>query len=155
MAVWTIDGTVEAAKPTRRKGRYAFYDAVHIREAGGAEQVLTKVAAADPVAQALTPGARGRFYVTKALDQTGIHALRLDGGSAAYAHYNNMELIVLIGAAAGFIFYPVALTGGRVPLFGLPLVLGPVLLATWWLFRKARLEGRRQFDADTRAAPAA
>jgi hypothetical protein len=154
MAVWTIDGVIEAAEPRRRKGKYAFYDSVRIREAGGAEHTLTKVAAADPIAAALQPGARGRFYVTKALDQTGIHALRLDGGRDAYAPYNNMELIVLIGAAAGFVFYPVALTGGGVPLFGLPLLIAPLLLVCWWLFRKARLEGMQQYGADGQAAPA-
>lgn len=148
MTVWTIDGVVEAAEPKRRKGKYVFYDVVRIRDASGVEQALSKVAAADPVAQALAPGASGRFYVTKALDQTGIHALRLAGGPAAYAHFNNMELIVLIGAVAGLAFYAVALAGGPVPLFGLPLLLGPLLLVAWWLFRKARLEGRDQFVAD-------
>ncbi|MDP3175178.1 MAG: hypothetical protein Q8M88_12170 [Phenylobacterium sp.] len=151
MAVWTIDGVVEAAELRRRKGKYVFYDSVRIREADGAEQTLTKVSAADPVAAALQPGARGRFFVTKAMDQTGIHAIRLEGGKDAYAHFTNIEPLVLIGAAAGFIFYPVALAGGSVPLFGLPLLLAPLLLLSWWLFRKARLEGLQQYGA---AAPA-
>lgn len=149
MAVWTIDGVIEAAEPKRRKGKYAYYENVRVREAGGVEHTLTKVSAADPVAAALQPGARGRFYVTKALDQTGIHALRLEGGTSAYAHYNNMELVGLIGAVAGLVFYPVAFAGGSVPLFGLPLLIAPLLLVGWWLFRKARLEGMQQYRTDT------
>ncbi|HEY9216858.1 MAG TPA: hypothetical protein VIO94_02330 [Phenylobacterium sp.] len=147
MAVSTIDGVVEAADERRRKGKYVLFNRVLIRDAAGAEHELKTVAAADPVAAALKPGARGRFYVTKALDQTGIHGVKLEDGAASYPHYNNMELMTLIWIGAALLLAVLSLTreGGATLL---AVIMLPLSILSYVLFRNARTQGGAQFRAD-------
>lgn len=145
MALEVIEGRVEQADLARTKGKYVMYDKVRFREAGGGERALAKVCAAGDVAKAITPGASGRFYVTNAGGQTGIHGVRLSDGVNAYSPYHNMELIVLIGAAAGLVMLLVAIFG-RTPAAFLPSVLGVLLVGAYFWFRSTRLAGLKQYE---------
>jgi hypothetical protein len=148
MAVSVIDGTIEAASKRSTKRKYALYDSLDIRGRDGSSHNLKNILAAGEVAAALTPGASGRFYVSEGLGQKGIHGARLDDGRAFYDHFNNMELMFMIGALAGGFMLIVGLAG--LSEFKItPVVLGLFLAAGWFVSRNARLEGRRQFDQDT------
>lgn len=148
MPVWTIDGEVTAVELRNRKGKYVVLRRLQLRGHDGTEHELKTVCAAGEVAEALTPGSRGRFYISKALDQTGVHAVRLEGGKSAHAWHNNMELMSFIMLGAGAILLVAALTGyrglGLIGLVGLPL--GAIF---YTFVRKAKLEGLKQFEEDT------
>lgn len=147
MAVSVIDGTIEAASKHSSKRKYALYNSIDIRGRDGASHRLDKVLAAGEVAAALTPGTTGRFYVTEGLGQKGIHGVRLDDGRAFYDHFNNMELIFMIGALAGLFMLIILLAGASGAMIT-PVILGVFLAIGWFLSRKMRLEGRQQFDTD-------
>lgn len=147
MPVWTIDGEVTAVELRNRKGKYVVLKNLQLRGHDGTEHDLKTICAAGEVAEALTPGSRGRFYISKALDQTGVHAVRLEGGKAAHVWHNNMELISLITLGAGAIMTAIVLGGYRgLAMFG---VLGLPLGAIFYVYtRKARLEGQKQYEED-------
>lgn len=153
MTVWTIDGKVEAAERLLKNNRFVVFKAVTFRDSAGVETTINKLMAAGPVAESLTPGASGRFYLAKALDQTGVHGVRLDDGKTLYAPYTNMELLAQIASGAGGLVLLMALFGARGILLT-PILVLPLGLVLWWLARKARLEGKAQFDGDARPAAA-
>lgn len=148
MPVWTIDGEVTAAEVRNRKGKYVVLKHLRVRGPDGTEHEIKNACAAGEVAEALTPGTRGRFYISKALDQTGVHAMRLENGKTAHVWPNNIELMSFIMLGAGAFLLVVALLGyrglGLIGLVGLPLG------AIFYVFvRKARLEGQKQYEEDT------
>jgi hypothetical protein len=150
MAVETLDGTIEPAAPRRRKGKYAFFDTLQFRDRSGIAQSLSKICAAGPVADAVTKGASGRFYLSSGGGQTGIHGVRLDDGTNAYAHYNNMEWVVLIGAIAGLAWLVIGAAGGQMMIT--PVIIGLVLAGFYVFLRGVRVAGKRQFEADAARA---
>lgn len=148
MPVWTIDGEVTAAELRNRRGKYVVLRHLRVRGHDGTEHEIKNACAAGEVAEVLTPGARGRFYVSKALDQTGVHAVRLESGKAAHVWHNNIELMAFIMLGAGAFMLVVALTGYQG--LGLIGVLGLPLGAIFYAFsRKARLEAQKQYEEDT------
>ncbi len=154
MAVWSIDGSVEAVQPRRTRGKYTFYDSVRFKQRDGVEQTVTKVSAAGDVAKALQPGATGRFYLSRMVDQRGIHGMRLDNGVTAYAPFHNFETILLIAVGGGFAMLLIGLSG----LSGFmitPVVFGGMAALAYVFFRRARMEGRRQYDEDAIGATSA
>jgi hypothetical protein len=151
MAVSVIDGTIEAASKHSSKRKYALFNSIDIRGRDGARHKLEKVLAAGQVAAALTQGASGRFYVNQGLGQKGIHGARLDDGRAFYDHFNNIELIFMIGALAGLFMLVILLAGASGAMIT-PVILGAFLAVGWFLSRKMRLEGRQQYDADAARA---
>jgi hypothetical protein len=153
MTVSVIDGSIESAISRNLKSKYPLFDSVIFRDRNGASKTVEKVSAASNVAAVLTPGASGRFYLTEALGQKGIHAVRLDDGRALHGFYNNMELILAIGALAGAFMLAVGIAGASGFMIT-PVILGIFLAIGWFMFRSVRLEGQRQFDADASRAPA-
>lgn len=155
MTVWMIEGVVEEVTPKRTRGDHTYYERVRLRERSGAEQTLTKLQAAGDVAKALQPGASGRFYLTKSVDQTGFHGVRLDDGTAAYRYFVNVKLIwILLGL--NVLIFAGGLAFGKI--YGLCLIVGVLLSVGMVFYMRAKGEGRRQYDADaptgTLAAPA-
>jgi hypothetical protein len=151
MTFEVIQGRVEQADQSRSKGKYVMYATVRIRQDDGAERTLSKVCAAGDVAKALKPGASGRFYVTSFGGQTGIHGVRLADGASAYNHYNNIELIMLLGIAAGLSMLVIGIVS-RSSVATLPVLIGAALLVGYVFARKSRLAGRRQYDEGASAA---
>ncbi len=154
MAVSVIDGTVEAANKRSSKRKYVFFDSVVIRGRDGATHRLDEVLAAGEVAAALTPGASGRFYMGQGLGQKGIHGVRLDDGRSFYDHFNNNELIFMIGALAGLFMLFIYVSGASGAMIT-PVIIGFFLAIGWYVARQQRIEGRQQFDADTAHTSAA
>lgn len=140
-----VTGISQPVVPRRAKGKYCLFERVVIDEAGGKQRVLTRASAAGEVAAAIRHGAKGRFYLSTYGGQTGIHGVRLDDGTEAYAHYNNLELIVLIGVAAGLAMLAIGLSG--VDGFMItPVLIGAALLVMYFYLRSNRLAAKRQYD---------
>src|SRR3546814_17780214 len=96
----------------------------------------------------------GRFYLFTAVDQKGVHGIRSRQGETAYAWVGGnekaMRFMFLLLLAT--VVLMIAITGavGLLP-FGI-MILSAVC---WYLYRKARIESRRQFDADSGYAASA
>jgi len=150
MAMEILDGTIDPATPIRSKGRFAIFDPVNFRDRSGAARGLHKICAKGDVADVLRKGGTGRFYLSSGGGQAGIHGVRLDDGTSAYAHYNNMEWVILFGALAGLGCLLILLAGGDPPVT--PIVLGVALGGFYIFLRSVRVAGRRQYDADARRA---
>jgi len=145
MAVEVVEGSVEPTEPSRTKRKYALFDRVVIRQAGGQERVLARVSAAGGVADAIRRGGAGRFFLSDFGGQKGIHGVRLDDGTNAYAHYNNIELIILIGVGAGVFMALVGLSGAEGFMIT-PVVIGAVMAVFYWFVRAHRVAGQRQYE---------
>ena len=147
MAVELLDGTMEPAEPVRRKGKYVMFDKLRFRSRSGGERSLEKVCAAGEVGDAIATGGSGRFYLSSGGGQTGIHGVRMDDGRSAYAHYNNMEMIVLIGIAAALAVVLFRMGGDTMRL--IVSVIGVLLLGAYFFMYSIRSSGKRQYDGDS------
>jgi len=147
MALEILDGTIDAAAPLRASGGYAIFDTLRFRDRSGAERSFKTVCTGGAVTDLVRKGGTGRFYLSSGGGQTGIHGVRLDGGGEAYAHYNNMELIVLLGIAAGLGTAVIGLTSGEW-IWALPSLIGVALVGAYVFLRGIRIAGKRQYEAD-------
>ena len=147
MGLEVIDGTIETATARRPNGQTARYDLITIRTADSTER-LENVAVAPSVAEALTPGTRGRFYGYKAFDHRGLYGLRASDGRSAFESPTGNERVMLVAAAVGFAgFLVLLLMGNRLGL--LALVLGVLGTLGYVSYRRTRLEARARYDADS------
>lgn len=146
MAVEILDGTIEPAEPVRSKRKYLMFDTLRFRGRDGSERQLKKICCGGEVGTAVRRGGSGRFYLSSGGGQTGIHGVRMDDGTKAYAHYNNMELVTLIGIAAGMILLIVGIVTDEMMI--IPVVIGFLLIGAYFYLRGIRLAGQKQFDAD-------
>lgn len=147
MALEILDGTIDAAAPVRASGGFAIFDTLHFRDRNGAARSFKTVCTAGAITDVLRKGGTGRFYLSSGGGQTGIHGVRLDNGTQAYAHYNNMEIIVLIGIAAGLGTAVILITTGEL-FWALPSAIGVLLIGAYVFLRGVRVAGRQQFDND-------
>jgi hypothetical protein len=149
MAVEILDGTIEPAEPIRDKRGYLLFDTLRFRDRKGAARELKKVCCGGDVGAAVRKGGAGRFYLSSGGGQTGIHGVRMDDGTRAYAHYTNMEMISLIGIVAGLLLLGFSLSQGEV--MWVPVLLVPFLIGVYFFLRSIRTAGKRQYDADQAA----
>jgi|CXWL01.1.fsa_nt_gi hypothetical protein len=147
MALEILDGTIEATTPMRASGGYAIFDTLRFRDRSGAERSFKTVCTAGAVTDLLRKGGTGRFYLSSGGGQTGIHGVRLDNGTQAYAHYNNMELIVLIGIAAGLGTAVIGIVTGEW-FWALPSMIGVLLVGAYVFLRGIRVAGKQQYEND-------
>jgi len=139
-----VTGTIRPVEPRRNKRGYCLFDQVVIDQAGGEQRVIDKACAAGEVAEVIRRGGKGRFYVSSYGGQTGINGVRLDDGTTAYAHYNNIETILLIGIAAGLFFVVIGLAG--IDGFMItPVIVGAALLLLYFYVRSNRLSAHKLF----------
>jgi hypothetical protein len=150
MAVEVLDGSIEAAEPKSLKRTYAVFDTLRFRDRSGTERTLKNICTGGDITDIIRKGGIGRFYVSSGGGQTGIHGVRLDNGKEAYAHYTNMEMIVLLGIAAGIAAFVVGLVTGEMML--LPVIIGVLLIGAYAFMRNIRVSGKQQYDADARKA---
>jgi hypothetical protein len=146
MAVEILEGSIEPAEPARTKGKWMMFDTLRFRGRHSGERELRKVCCAGDVASAVRKGGPGRYYLSSGGGQTGIHGVRMDDGTQAYAHYNNMEKIVLIGASAGMFMLGVGIVTGKWMIT--PVVIGFLLIGAYVFLRGIRIAGQRQYDGD-------
>jgi hypothetical protein len=149
MAVEILDGTIEPAEPIRDKRGYLLFDTLRFRDRKGSARELRKVCCGGEVGAAVRKGGAGRFYLSSGGGQTGIHGVRMDDGTKAYAHYTNMEMISLIGIVAGLLLLGFSLSQGEV--MWVPVLLVPFLIGVYFFLRSIRTAGKRQYDADQTA----
>ncbi len=150
MTMEVLDGTIEPRDPVRSKRRYLMFDTLRFRGRDGSERELKKICCGGDVGDAVRKGGAGRFYVSSGGGQTGIHGVRMDDGTKAYAHYNNMEPIILAGIALGAILLVLRLIGYDVMIT--PIVIAVVLVGAYLFLRGIRVAGKRQYDDDARRA---
>ena len=140
-----VTGTSLPVEPRSSRGKFCLFEQVVIEEAGGKQRVLTRASAAGGVADAIRRGANGRFFLSTYGGQTGIHGVRLDDGTEAYAHYNNLDIIILIGIGFGAIMAVIGLLG--IDGFMMtPVLIGIVLVGFYIYLRSNRLSAKRHFD---------
>ena len=140
-----VSGTIAPATPKRSKRGYCLFDPLTIELGGGEQRVLRKASAAGDVADAIRRGGKGRFYLSTYGGQTGVHGVRMDDGTQAYVHYNNIEMMVLIGVAAGLFMLVIGLAG--IDGFMItPVILGAVLLGFYVFLRSNRLAAKKHYD---------
>jgi hypothetical protein len=147
MGLEILDGTIEATAPMRASGGYAIFDTLLFRDRSGAERHFKTVCTAGAITDLLRKGGTGRFYLSSGGGQTGIHGVRLDNGTQAYAHYNNMEIITLIGIAAGVGTALIGLSTGEW-FWALPSVIGVLLVGAYVFLRGVRVAGKLQYEND-------
>jgi hypothetical protein len=147
MAVEMIDGTIAATEPQRTSRGFSLFDRITIRDRNGGERAFNKVCTAGDITAALRRGGSGRFYLSRHGGQNGIHGVRLDEGTAAYVHFNNIELAFLIGIGAGAFMLFIGLMGWSGFMIT-PVVIGAVMLVAYLIIRNGRIAAKRAFDAD-------
>lgn len=147
MSVSIIEGRViEAPVKFRRKAivRFAYID---FERADGRSQRVGKPITCDVVADRITAGAEGRFYLFKTIDVGGVAGVRLADGSALFAYPGNNLWVfgLIIPISLAWVLLRI-FAEGDVPLLGVGLmVLGVV---GFILTRNNRSESQRLFDAD-------
>lgn len=149
MGTSTIDGTIEAVDIKRKRGNFTVFETIRFRLDSGADKTVTKALVANELANRLTPGTSGRFYLFTAVDQKGVHGLRSrkSGESIhAWVGSNEKAMRFMFWLLLATVVLMIAVTGdvGLLP-FGIMILAG----ICWFLYRKARIESRRQFDADS------
>jgi hypothetical protein len=149
MAVEILDGSIEPADAVRTRGKYGMFSTLKFRDRNGRERTLSKICTGGDVTELVRKGGTGRFYLSSGGGQTGIHGVRLDDGTSVYAHYNNVELIMLIGIVAGAAMLLIGIVTGEIML--LPVVIGTLLIGGYFFVRGIRVAGKRQYDGDARA----
>ena len=148
MSVSVIDGkVVEAPVRSRRKALVRFDHIVFELPDGRTERVAKPVSM-DEVAQGITPGAEGRFYLFKTIDVRGVHGVRLADGTKSFAYPRNNLIAFGISIPVALAWIAVRVFGsGDVPLLGVFLLgLGVVGFSLTWT---SRAQAQRQFEADT------
>ncbi len=150
MATEILEGTIPATEPVRNKRGYVMFDQLKFRDTAGKERLLPKFCASGDVANALKKGGEGRFYLTRWGGQSGIHGVRLKDGTQAYSHYNNLELLLLLGGLAGAAMLVIGLMG--VDGFMItPVLIGALLLIALVFARRHRLSAKADYDLTHRA----
>lgn len=143
--VETVKGRVEATVPKRVKWGYGYFPAMVIHTAGGPRE-FTKVSAAGKVRELIERGGEGTFFLSKHAGVLGIHGVKLADGTKYYAHFNNLELIFIIGVVAGAGTLLLKLMGvEEAPIT--PIVMGTILGTAWLVIRNGRQQAKAAFDA--------
>jgi hypothetical protein len=147
MSTSTIDGTVAEAVPGRRRGAITVFKSIRFELDDGSSRTVTKAVVKRDVADELVPGAKGRFYVFKAFDISGIHGVRTPDGRAVYAFpANNQKLFLVLGIVNLLWVVFMIATRGAVPMLGVALM---ALAAVGWYFMgKGQAEASQQFEGD-------
>jgi len=147
MSTSIIDGTVAELVPGRSRGATKVFKSIRFQRADGTSETVTKAVVQQPLADELTPGAKGRFYLFKAFDLKGVHGVRTPDGRAVFAFPGGNRRIFLIAAIANLAWIVLRLfVDGGIPVLGLALLILSVV--GWFLMGKGQAEAKHQFDAD-------
>lgn len=150
MSVRAVDGTLEAVTVKRRASKAWRLADMRIRRADGGDDTPKVVVATPKVGAELTPGASGRFYLYKAVDHWGIHAVRLADGRLVAEFPRTNETLMAVLFVLNLVMLG-AMLALEVGLFWLTIALIPFTAVLWFLYRQTRLEAEAQLAAE--AAP--
>ncbi len=147
MAVETIEGTLVAAKPSRRKWGYGYYKELSFTMPGGGERKIAKVGAGRAMVDEIARGGAGRWLVADADGGKGLCGVYRADGTRTYAHWSNLGVILLVVGLLGSSVGVARFGFGYSELPLTPAALGPVLIfASLWL-RNQRITAKKVFDA--------
>lgn len=148
MTVSIIDGRVEAADLRRARGGLSVYRSITLQPDNGPTRTIKNAVVTQNIADELTPGAQGRFYLYNAFDQKGVHGVRTPDGRAIYGFAgNNRKLFLLLGVISTLWIALRVTVEGDVPLLGiLLLILG---IIGYIFMGRGEREAKAQFDADS------
>ncbi|MDT9600578.1 hypothetical protein [Sphingosinicella rhizophila] len=154
MSTSIVEGVVEEAKLKRARGGISIFDHIRFQLDDGGTRTINKAVVAKDVAEKLTPGSRGRFYLFTAFDLKGVHGVRSADGASVYGFPgNNEKVFILLGIVnILWIAFRVAVDG-QVPFLAVGLII--LAIVGYVLMSKGRREARKQFDDDESQAPAA
>lgn len=142
-----VEGTVEETSLRWSRRGISLFNSIRFRKDDGTEQTVNKAVVKQEVADQLTPGARGRFYLFKAFDIGGIHGVRLPDGREIYAFPANNEKIFLISGSVALLWVVLAIfTRGGVPVLGAGLLI--LSGFGYYFMSKGRHEAKAQFEGD-------
>ena len=143
----TIDGTILEAKVKRAVKRQTLFDTITFQLADGSLKTIKKLQVANEVAEHLTDGTKGRFYLYKMGDQRGIHGLRTVDGREVAAYPRVIErLMLILGSLNLAVLVAWIVTDGEVRL--LPAILGTICLGFGIMLHLTGNSAMRQFAAD-------
>lgn len=151
MAVSVIDGTLEKVTVKRKASQVWRLHDLAFRADDGGETRLDGMCVVTPTIGALMqPGARGRFYVYRAIDHKGIHAVRSPDGAVVMRFPRSNETLM------GILFVINILAAGAMyALDGRPnwltLALIPFTSALWFFYRATRKAAEAQVIGDKAA----
>jgi hypothetical protein len=148
MSTSMIDGTIEEAVRGRGNRTFTVFKSIRFKLNDGTSRTVTKAVVRQPLAEEITPGASGRFYLFKAFDIGGIHGLRTPDGRALFAFpTSNQKLFLILGIAnLAWIALRLFLMDGQIPFLGVALL---ILAVVGWIFMgKGQAEAKQQFDGD-------
>jgi hypothetical protein len=147
MSTSIIDGTVEEAVPGRSRRGTTVFKSIRFLLDNGSSRTLTKMVVNQAVADELTPGAKGRFYLFNAFDLKGIHGVRTPDGREVYDFpASNQKLFLIMGCinVAWVVF--MVLAEDRIPMLGVALFI--LAVVGWYFMGKGAKEAKAQFEGD-------
>jgi len=153
MATSTIDGTIEEAVIKRRRSAGSFYERVKFRLDDGSTKTWTKAHVMNPVADLLTPGMRGRFYLYTAIDHRGISGVRTEDGREAFGVSKvneNVGIFMVVTMTLITVFYVTVLE----KISFLYVILGILGVPMFFLYRQNRLDAEKAYESDAGFRPA-
>lgn len=147
MTTSIIDGRVESAELRRARGGLSVFRTITFQPDSGPTRTIRNAVVKQNVADELTPGAQGRFYLYNAFDQKGVHGVRTPDGRATYGFATNNQKLFLLTGVLSVVWMALRIaTEGDVPLLAiLLLILGVV---GYIFMGKGEREARTQFDGD-------
>lgn len=148
MAIEIVDGMLEPIQPRSTKRGYGRFERLKIRKADGSVREFPKVATGAPVTEQVIQGGEGRYYFTTADGPMGLYGVRRPDGSAYYAHFTNVEPMILVVGVLGTIAAVAKFGLGFEQLPMLASILGPFLLIGWFYLNGKRKAAKRVFDAE-------
>lgn len=147
MTTSIIDGHVESAELRRARGGLSVFRTIVFQPHSGPTRTIRNAVVKQNVADELTPGAQGRFYLYNAFDQKGVHGVRTPDGRATYGFATNNQKLFLISAIIALLWMILRFTvDGDIPVLGILLfILG---IVGFIFMGKGEREARTQFDGD-------
>lgn len=148
MSTSIVDGVVEEAIIKRARGGLVVFDTIRFQLDDGSSRTIKKAVVKQNVADALTPGSHGRFYLYSAFDLKGVHGVRCTDGSAVYGFPSNNAKVFLILGIVNIAWVALRVSmDGQVPMLGVALLI--LAITGYVLMNKGHREAQRQFDGDT------
>ena len=159
MATSTIDGTVEEAVIKRRRGQASVYERIKFRLDDGSTRTWANAVVTNNVADLLSPGTRGRFYLFTAIDHRGISGVRTESGAEASGMMKVNEYVgigLFVFNLLITIFYVTVMKEDASTFARTVAVVLMILgLPMYFLYRQNRVDAERAFNADAGYRPAA
>lgn len=147
MGTSIVDGTIAEATVKRARRGFTQYNTVRFDLDDGSARTVKNAVTTQAVAETLTPGNRGRFYLFTAFDIKGVHGARLPDGRAVFGFPgNNKKLFLIFGIINIAWIAFMVLAEGRVPMLAVALLI--LAVVGFVLMGKGEREAKAQFDGD-------